>query len=85
MTARRRLLASLAAGAATLAVPRAPLHAQGVPTVAAASDLKFALEEVAARFEWATGHRLRLVFGSSGNFCSQILQGAPFQMFAARR
>jgi molybdate transport system substrate-binding protein len=49
--------------------------------VAAASDLKFALEEVAARFERETGQRLRLVFGSSGNFKTQILQGAPFHLF----
>ena len=55
--------------------------AQTMPTLAAASDLKFAIEEVAAQFEKETGNKLRLVFGSSGNFYSQILQGAPFQMF----
>ena len=57
------------------------LAAQPVPTLAAASDLKFAVEEVAAQFEKETGHQLRLIFGSSGNFYSQMLQGAPFQMF----
>ena len=57
------------------------LQAQPVPTVAAAADLKFALEEVAARFHRDTGHELRLVFGSSGNFYSQILQGAPFHLY----
>lgn len=55
--------------------------AQTPPALAAASDLKFALEELAAQFEKESGHKLRLVFGSSGNFYSQILQGAPFQMF----
>lgn len=53
----------------------------GKATVAAASDLKFAVEEVAARFEQETGHQLVLVFGSSGNFKTQILQGAPFHLF----
>lgn len=59
----------------------ASVHAQIQPTVAAASDLKFAIEEVAARFERETGNKLRLVFGSSGNFKTQILQNAPFHLF----
>jgi molybdate transport system substrate-binding protein len=76
----RRQLALALAALPLAALPRvAP--ARTPPTLAAASDLKFAIEEVAARFERETGHRLRLVFGSSGNFHSQILQGAPFQMF----
>ncbi|MDI1237508.1 MAG: molybdate ABC transporter substrate-binding protein [Polaromonas sp.] len=58
-----------------------PGRAQAQPVVVAASDLKFALEEVAALFEKEQGQKLRLVFGSSGNFYSQILQGAPFQMY----
>jgi molybdate transport system substrate-binding protein len=66
-------VAALAMGAA---VP-----AQTVPTVAAASDLKFALETVAAQFQQQTGQSVRLVFGSSGNFKTQILQGAPFHLF----
>ena len=75
----RRLAAGLAAALSLAALT--PLRAQTVPTVAAASDLKFAIEEVAAAFEKDSGHKLRLVFGSSGNFKTQILQGAPFHLF----
>jgi len=71
----RQLVAALALSLGTTAA-----LAQA-PTLAAASDLKFAIEELAAQFERDTGHRLRLVFGSSGNFYSQILQGAPFHLF----
>lgn len=53
----------------------------GTPAIAAAADLKFALEEVATQFRADSGKEVRLVFGSSGNFCRQIEQGAPFQMF----
>jgi molybdate transport system substrate-binding protein len=52
-----------------------------VPNVAAASDLKFAFEEIAAEFTRSTGKTVRLSFGSSGNFARQIRQGAPFEMF----
>lgn len=52
-----------------------------VPTIAAASDLKFALEEIAAAFTAASGKPVKLAFGSSGNFARQIRQGAPFEMF----
>jgi len=52
-----------------------------VPAVAAASDLKFAVEEIAARFRSETRREVRLSFGSSGNYFQQIVQGAPFQLF----
>lgn len=51
------------------------------PIVAAASDLKFAITEIAARFEVDTGRKVALNFGSSGNFARQIQQGAPFELF----
>ncbi len=51
------------------------------PIIAAASDLQFALEEVAEEFEADTGRQVRLNFGSSGNFRRQIAQGAPFELY----
>lgn len=58
------------------------VQAQGKPPiVAAASDLKFALTEIAARFKADTGREVALNFGSSGNFARQIQQGAPFELF----
>lgn len=51
------------------------------PIVAAASDLKFAITDIAARFEADTGRKVLLNFGSSGNFARQIQQGAPFEVF----
>jgi len=50
-------------------------------TVAAAADLQFAFQEVAARFEKQTSHPVKLTFGSSGNFFSQIQNGAPFDVY----
>ncbi|HEX9753828.1 MAG TPA: molybdate ABC transporter substrate-binding protein [Methyloceanibacter sp.] len=59
----------------------APARAQNVPVVAAASDLRFALTEVAEAFTKETQREVTLTFGSSGNFFRQILQNGPFQMF----
>ncbi|MBS1850646.1 MAG: molybdate ABC transporter substrate-binding protein [Acidobacteria bacterium] len=50
-------------------------------TVAAAADLQFAFQDVAARFQKETGHGVKLVFGSSGNFYAQIQNGAPFDLY----
>jgi molybdate transport system substrate-binding protein len=50
-------------------------------TVAAASDLQSALPAIAAQFEKDTGRQVSLTFGSSGNFFTQIQNGAPFDVF----
>ena len=54
--------------------------AQGL-AVAAASDLQSALPAIAAQFEKDTGRQIGLTFGSSGNFFTQIQNGAPFDVF----
>ena len=50
-------------------------------TVAAAADLQFAMQDIAARFQKETGKGVKLIYGSSGNFFQQIPNGAPFDMF----
>jgi molybdate transport system substrate-binding protein len=49
--------------------------------VAAAADLQFAMEDVAARFQKETGKTVKPIYGSSGNFFQQIQNGAPFDVF----
>jgi molybdate transport system substrate-binding protein len=48
--------------------------------VAAAADLKFALDELGAQFEKQTSKKIDVSFGSSGNFFAQIQNGAPFDL-----
>jgi molybdate transport system substrate-binding protein len=87
---REVLLAGLLCAASALqAAGRAPFRFEtpappkpcGTVTVAAAADLTYAMEEIAARFEQATGCAVRVSAGSSGNFLSQIENGAPFDVF----
>ena len=49
--------------------------------VAAAADLKFAMAELAAEFEKKGDAKVNVTYGSSGNFFSQIENGAPFDVF----
>jgi len=49
--------------------------------IAAASDLQFALPDLAAEYEKQTGAKLAITYGSSGNFFAQIQNGAPFDLF----
>lgn len=49
--------------------------------IAAAADLKFAMQDISAQFEKQTGVKVDVTYGSSGNFFSQIQSGAPFDLF----
>src|SRR5574341_1856597 len=53
----------------------------GEVLVAAAADLNFAIKEITANYEKKTGNSVKLSLGSSGNFYSQISNGAPFDLF----
>ncbi|OQW34061.1 MAG: molybdate ABC transporter substrate-binding protein [Nitrospira sp. SG-bin1] len=49
--------------------------------VAVAANFIPPFRELAIEFETTTGHTLRVAAGSSGNFYSQIKNGAPFDVF----
>ena len=49
--------------------------------VAAAADLQFAMNDVAGRYEKDSGKKVEVSYGSSGNFRTQIENGAPFDLF----
>ena len=53
----------------------------GELTIAAASDLNFAMKELVTEYEKTSGHHVKLSLGSSGNFYSQIQNGAPFDLY----
>jgi molybdate transport system substrate-binding protein len=51
-------------------------------TIAAASDLKFALDELLEEFRAQhPGADVQVTYGSSGNFLAQLSNGAPFDVF----
>lgn len=52
-------------------------------TVAAASDLRLAFTELGEAFTAETGTRVTFSFGSSGLLREQIVNGAPFDLFAS--
>ena len=63
---------------------RSPTHSPRAPIVniAAASDLRFALDEIIDMYgKKAAKVGVRVTYGSSGTLCTQILNGAPFNLF----
>jgi molybdate transport system substrate-binding protein len=59
----------------------ASAHA-GKITIAAAADLKFAMDEIVASFKKSSpGDELEVIYGSSGKFHTQLQQGAPYDLF----
>ena len=57
-------------------------HAGEKITIAAAADLKFALDEIVVLFSKAhPAGQIETIYGSSGKFQAQIRQGAPFDLY----
>ena len=57
-------------------------HAEQMLTIAAAADLKFALDEIVVSFK--RNHpaaQIETIYGSSGKFSTQIRQGAPYDIY----
>jgi molybdate transport system substrate-binding protein len=56
-------------------------YGQGKILVAAASDLKFALDSVISVFKKSNSGTVEVTYGSSGKLFEQISNGAPFDIF----
>ena len=50
-------------------------------TVAVAANMKDAFAEINTAYKAAGNSDIRIVYGSSGNFTAQIMNGAPFNLF----
>ncbi len=58
-----------------------PAHAEKI-TIAAAADLKFAMDEIVASFKETNAEDdVEVIYGSSGKFHTQIRQGAPYDLY----
>ncbi|MBA2778381.1 molybdate ABC transporter substrate-binding protein [Billgrantia kenyensis] len=77
----KRLLVGVAILMTSLGLATAQASPQPV-RIAAASDLRFAMDEILENFSADhPDHPVEVVYGSSGRFRSQIEHGAPFDLF----
>jgi molybdate transport system substrate-binding protein len=76
MIARRPMLI-----AALLSVVLGGTAFAGETKVAVAANFTEAAKEIAAKFKARTGHDASLSFGASGQFYTQIANGAPYEVF----
>lgn len=65
-----------------LVMPLAGLAAEPL-RVAVAANFRGTLEDISARFQAETGYRVRISSASTGVLATQILHGAPFDLFLA--
>ncbi|HMO52099.1 MAG TPA: molybdate ABC transporter substrate-binding protein [Kiritimatiellia bacterium] len=60
----------------------AAAHGEGRLTIAAAADLRYALDEIITAYrQHHAGAEVEVIYGSSGKITTQILNGAPFDVF----
>lgn len=79
MTTRRPFLAAAAGALSLLMTVTSAMAAE--TKVAVAANFTEPAKAIAAKFEARTGHKATLSFGSSGQFYTQIANGAPFEVF----
>lgn len=66
---------------ATLLLTLHTLAAGATVKIAVASNFTAPMREIATRFQEISGHRAVVSYGSTGKLYTQILHGAPFQVF----
>ena len=82
MTPVRALIAVALASALALSTAACSSSTDSRVTIAAAADLRYALDEVIAIAEQANpGVEYAVTYGSSGQFLQQIENGAPFDVY----
>jgi molybdate transport system substrate-binding protein len=60
------------------------LHANSAEVnVAVAANFTAPMQKISQAFEQDTGHKVHLSFGATGGFYTQIVNGAPFEVFLA--
>ncbi len=78
----RHLNLWVAVGALLLGAMASSVNA-GEVNAAVAANFTAPAQQIAEQFQKETGHTVKLSFGSSGKFYSQIKEGAPFDVFLA--
>lgn len=73
---RRQSLGWVAAAAIAMGIHQTLLAAEA--SIAVAANFTAPMKVIAQDFERATGHKLTLAFGATGQFYAQIRNGAPF-------
>lgn len=58
-------------------------NAQNKVTIAVAANMQFVMEQLRADFEKESGIKVELITSSSGKLTSQIMEGAPYDIFVS--